>query len=83
MIFGSLPFIVVKPYLGVLVFSWISYMNPHRLAWGFAVTMPWAMIVGALTFAAWIISRENKKFPMTPVTILMVAFVVWCTITTT
>jgi probable O-glycosylation ligase (exosortase A-associated) len=58
-------------------------MNPHRLAWGFMTAMPWAMIVGVLTFAAWIFSKENKKLPMTPVTVLMIFFVLWCTITTT
>jgi probable O-glycosylation ligase (exosortase A-associated) len=82
MIVGSLPFIVIKPHFGVLIFSWFSYMNPHRLAWGFMTTLPWAFIVGALTFAAWVFSRENKKCPMTPVTILMIAFVLWCTLTT-
>jgi len=79
---ASLPVILVSPYVGVLVFSWVSYMNPHRLTWGFASGIPWTMIVGVLTFAAWFFSRENKKPPMTTITVLTVIFVVWCGITT-
>jgi probable O-glycosylation ligase (exosortase A-associated) len=82
LIFGSIPFIFMRPWLGVLVFSWFSYMNPHRLAWGFVQTMPFAMIIGALTFVVWLVSKENKKYPMTPLSILMVVFVLWCTLTT-
>ena len=32
--------------MGVLVWSWIGYMNPHRLTWGFAYDFPLAMVVG-------------------------------------
>ena len=31
-IFGALPFILWRPYIGVLVWTWIGFMNPHRLA---------------------------------------------------
>jgi len=41
-IFATIPFIFMQPWLGVLVFSWFSYMNPHRLAWGFVTEMPFA-----------------------------------------
>src|SRR5262245_15052453 len=46
LIFASLPYIFKRPYVGVLVWTWISFMNPHRLTWGFAFNMPFAMIVG-------------------------------------
>lgn len=81
-IFGSLPFILVRPHIGVLVFSWISYMNPHRLTWGFAYDFPFAMVVGVVTFFAWIISRESKALPMTPLTVLMLLFLFWVSLTT-
>ena len=33
-VFGSIPLIIVKPPVGVLMWSWLGYMNPHRLSWG-------------------------------------------------
>ena len=35
-VFGSLPFILARPYIGILMWSWLGYMSPHRLAYGFA-----------------------------------------------
>ena len=64
LIFGSLPLIVVKPHVGVLVWSWIGYMNPHRLTWGFAYDFPFAMVVALVTIAAWLFSREPKTVPL-------------------
>ena len=82
-VFGSLPVTLMQPHIGVLVFSWISYMNPHRLSWGFAYDFPFAMVVGAFTFAAWILSREPKTLPLNGLTVLMLAFVAWFSFTAT
>ena len=73
---------MARPWIGILVFSWISYMNPHRLSWGFAYNVPFAMIVAVVTIAAYLVSRENKKIPATPVTVFLVLYVVWTSITT-
>ena len=35
-VFGALPYVLVRPHVGILLWSWISYMNPHKLAWGWA-----------------------------------------------
>jgi hypothetical protein len=31
-----IPYILRQPWLGVVVGAWISFMNPHRYAFGFA-----------------------------------------------
>ncbi len=82
MIFGSVPVILVKPHIGVLVFSWISYMNPHRFTWGFAYNFHFAFLVGATTILAWIISREPKRLPWSGITLLLIAFTLWISFTT-
>jgi probable O-glycosylation ligase (exosortase A-associated) len=82
LVFGSLPVIVVKPHVGVLVWSWIGYMNPHRLAWGFAYDFPFAMVVGVVTIAAWLFSREPKTVPWHPLVLLLAIFAAWVSFTT-
>jgi len=81
-IFGTLPFILWRPHIGVLVWTWIGFMNPHRLTWGFAYDMPFAMIVALCTLVGLLISREPKKIPWTRETIVLLIFLVWLLITT-
>ena len=76
-IFGTLPFILWRPHIGVLVWTWIGFMNPHRLTWGFAYDMPFAMIVAVVTLVALLISREPKKIPWTRETIFLLIFLAW------
>lgn len=44
-----LPVCAVRPWVGILTWSWLGYMNPHRLTWDFAATMPWAQMVALAT----------------------------------
>jgi probable O-glycosylation ligase (exosortase A-associated) len=81
-IFGTLPFILWRPHIGVLVWTWIGFMNPHRLTWSFAYDMPFAMIVALVTLLALLISREPKKIPWTRETILLLVFLAWLLLTT-
>jgi len=82
LIFGSLPAILFQPYVGVLMWSWIGYMNPHRLSWGFAADFPFAQIVAIVTLIALIFSREPKRIPWTRETIILLLFVLWMLVTT-
>ena len=55
-VFGVLPFAFSRPYIGLYLYSWLSYMNPHRLAWGFAQNMPFAYIVAVTTLVCLLFS---------------------------
>ncbi len=76
-IFGSVPFVFKRPWLGVLLWTWIGMMSPHRLTWGFAYSMPFAAVVGVVTLAAFLFSKEPKRFPFTPVTVTLILLVFW------
>lgn len=82
LIVGSLPFILARPYIGVLVWSWISYMNPHRLTWGFAYDMPFAKMVAIALFASLLFNRDIRKPPMYPLVGVWLAFIAWMCVTT-
>ncbi|MFZ5512296.1 MAG: putative O-glycosylation ligase, exosortase A system-associated [Pseudomonadota bacterium] len=81
-ILGSLPFIFRRPWIGVLMWTWVGIMNPHRLAWGFAYSLPFAMIVGVATLTALLFSKELKRYPAMPATVLLIVWVLWMTVTT-
>jgi probable O-glycosylation ligase (exosortase A-associated) len=82
LVFGSLPVIIVKPHVGVLVWSWLGYMNPHRLTWGFAYDFPFALMVALVTIVAWLLSREPKTVPWHPLVLLLAAWAAWVSFTT-
>ncbi|MDQ1814979.1 putative O-glycosylation ligase, exosortase A system-associated [Massilia sp. CCM 9210] len=81
-VFGSLPFILKRPYIGVLMWVWISVMNPHRLSWGFAYSFPFAAIIAGVTLIGLLVTRDPKKLPMTPIVCTLMAFSAWMGITT-
>lgn len=81
-VLGAIPWILMRPYIGVLVWSWLGYMNPHRLGWGFAYDFPFAQITAIVLFASLIFSKEPKKIPITPLTTVWILFVIWMCITT-
>lgn len=81
-VFGSLPLILKRPWIGILMWCWLSYMNPHRLSWGFAYNFPFAMLVALATLAGAMLSKEPKPVPWTRETKVLAIFVAWMVITT-
>jgi len=79
-VFGAIPYIFSRPHIGVLVFSWLSYMNPHKLGWGFAAHFPFAMISVVVTLLALSFTKHRQSIPVTPITIILFLFLVWITI---
>ena len=80
-VFGSIPFILLRPYLGLLMWSWLGYMNPYRLAYGFAYSFPWVQLIAIVTLASLIFSKESKKVPVSPISVLLFLFLAWTGVT--
>jgi len=76
-----LPLILRHAYIGVLVWSWISYMNPHRLAWGFAYDMPFAMIVAITLFISLLFCKDRQKIPLNFTVVIWITFIIWMAVT--
>jgi putative inorganic carbon (HCO3(-)) transporter len=77
-----LPFVLFRPYIGVLLWTWVGLMNPHRLAWGFAHDFSFAVIIGVTTILAVLLSNEPKRLPTAPVVVALMAFCAWMVFTT-
>lgn len=80
-IFGSIPFTFKRPAIGVLMYTWLSLMNPHRLSYGAAYDFPFAAIIAIVTVVALLMSKQPKAFPRTPLTMVLLAFCAWFTFT--
>lgn len=81
-VFGALFLVFRQPHYGIYLWSWLGYMNPHKLAWGFATSIPFALMTAVITLAAYLFSKEPKRLPWTPETVLLLLFLAWMTFTT-
>lgn len=81
-VFGALPFALRHTWIGVLLWTWISIMNPHKLAFGFAHNAPWAAIVAGATLLSLFITRDKVSMPWEPSVKVLFAFVIWMCVTT-
>ncbi len=71
-----------RPYIGVLLWSWLSYMNPHRLCYGFAYSAPLAQITAIVLMSSMLLSKETKGFPLNGITFLWIVFILFMGVTT-
>lgn len=69
-----------RPWIGVMLWTWLSIMNPHRYTYGFAYDAPLAAIAAAATLCGFVYSKDRASpFKGTPVTIFFL-FVLWITL---
>ena len=71
-----------RPYIGVLLWSWLSYMNPHRLAYGFAYNMPFAFITALTLLLALPFAANKQRPPLNAISVLWLLWLGWMGLTT-
>jgi probable O-glycosylation ligase (exosortase A-associated) len=71
----------VRPFVGLLVWSWLSFMNPHRELYGFAAGQSWAMMSFIATIIGCFVGGEPRRLPLNTATVLLALLAVWVTIT--
>jgi probable O-glycosylation ligase (exosortase A-associated) len=69
-----------RPWVGVMLWTWLSLMNPHRYAYGFAYDAPLAAAAAGSTLLGFLFTRD-KSSPLkgAPVA-LMLVFMAWMTV---
>ena len=80
--FGVLPFAISRPYIGIYIWCWLGFMNPHRLTYGFAYDFPFAQIIAIVIFGSMLKLRVPVRVPWTRETVLLLIFVLWMLFTT-
>jgi putative inorganic carbon (hco3(-)) transporter len=81
-IFGLLPLALVRAPIGILLWNWIGFMNPHRLCYGAARNFEFASLVGGISLISFVFSKDRKMIPITPITVVLMIFIAWMSITT-
>jgi probable O-glycosylation ligase (exosortase A-associated) len=79
---GVVPMALQHPSIGVLLWTWISVMNPHKLGWGFALNAPFAAIAAGATLIGLFLTRDKIEWPKDAIAFVLIAFVAFMTVTT-
>lgn len=78
---GVLPYILVRPYIGIYLWHWIALMNPHKLSWGFAASFPFAQLVAIVTLLSLFNGKYRKPIPWNPGLVLMLMIWLYSAVT--
>jgi probable O-glycosylation ligase (exosortase A-associated) len=69
-----------RPWVGVMLWTWLSIMNPHRFTYGFAYDAPLAALAAVSTMVGFLVTKEKSSpFKGSPVAWLAV-FMAWMTL---
>lgn len=69
-----------RPWIGVLLWTWLSIMNPHRYTWGIAYDAPVAAIAAVSVLIGFLFTKYRQSpFQGTPVVIFLLFFL-WMTL---
>ncbi len=82
-VFGALPLVLRKPFLGILLVAGLGYLNPHRLCYGFMLTTPVVQIAVIATLVGMLISQDAKRMIWSREIVLLLIMIGWFGITTT
>lgn len=80
-ILAIVPVAILRPFVGVLLWCWVSFMNPHQLGWGIAAELPVATIAFIATLVGCVVAGEPKRLPVNAVTLSLLTLAGWITLT--
>ena len=80
-ILGLIPLILRNPTLGTFAWAWFSMMNPHRLTYGFAQSIPFALILAVTTLLAFSVSKLRRPLPINSITVIQMLLLFWMSVT--
>ncbi len=78
---ACVPLMLKRPWLGVIMWIWLSVMNPHRLTWGFAYDLQFAAVTAGVTIIGLLLTKDDRRLPMTPPVVVLMGFTLWMCVT--
>ena len=71
-----------RPYIAALLWVWIGLMNPHRLGWGFAYSLPFAMISAVVLVISMAMNPKQVRMPSGAPAVFLLMLIGWMGVTT-
>lgn len=65
------------PVLGAYLWAWLGLMNPHKMTYGFARSLPFAQLAAIFTVVALIFTSKKQPLPRNGIAILQIALLLW------
>lgn len=79
---GAVLLMVFKhPVLGAYLWAWLGLMNPHKMTFGFARSLPFAQIAALATLLALIVTSKRQPLPRTGIAIVLFVMIAWMSFT--
>lgn len=82
LVMATVPLIFRRAFVGVLAWSWLSFMYPHRLVYGFATHFPFLDVVAGATILSALFGQDKRRFPAHPVLMPFILYALWVCLTT-
>lgn len=77
-----LPMALKHPVIGAYLYTWLSMMNPHKLAYGFARGLPFAQMAAIAVLLGLLMTRRRQPIPWGhPIVVVLLAFLSWMSFT--
>jgi putative inorganic carbon (HCO3(-)) transporter len=69
-----------RPWVGVILWTWLSIMNPHRYTYGFAFSAPLAAIAAGTTLLGLLMTQDRRSPFQGPAVVVFLLFSFWMTL---
>jgi putative inorganic carbon (HCO3(-)) transporter len=69
-----------RPWIGVILWTWLSIMNPHRYTYGFAYGAPLAATAAGATLVGLFMTKDRESPFKSGATVFFALFIVWFTL---
>ena len=80
--FGSVPYILGSPYIGILIWNLFAFLSPHRYTWAFAQNFRFSLVIAIATVLSFLRYRGQKHIPWCIAVLFMLFLCIWVSITT-
>ncbi|HRH72714.1 MAG TPA: DUF5935 domain-containing protein, partial [Zoogloea sp.] len=77
-----LPSALMHTTTAVMLWTWVSIMNPHRLAFGIAHSFPFAMVAAGCAAISLLLTKDPLKIPYKSPVKYLIFFLIWVCVTT-
>ncbi len=80
-VFAASLYALRQPWVGVMLWTWLSLMNPHALAYGFSQSFPVAAIAAGATLIGLLTTADRRNPFSSAPSIWLTLFMIWICIT--